>query len=83
MLSCNVFPTDKTDTSSGPLDDIVVISDCLAGMAAAGAHWVSSNSWAFTDPMPATQIDMVLLRDAIQQHVCKMMESLSRQLAMV
>jgi hypothetical protein len=66
VLSCNLLPSDRNGVPSS-----VISADCFETMANAGAHWVSSNSWGFINPYPADSAELIFLKEAVDELVCK------------
>jgi len=64
-ISCNMIPTNFNGATFGQ-----IISDCIKHVSDKNASWVSSNSWAFVNPLAPNGSTINLIRDAIQQYVC-------------
>jgi hypothetical protein len=66
VISCNLLP----ETTPAGVSSLDVLIDCLAHAQSNDAHWVSSNSWGFVDPLFPDDLGIQLLRDSIKQFVC-------------
>ena len=66
VISCNIIPGSVPDG----VTTLDVIIDCLSYVQSNDAHWVSSNSWGFTQPAYPDDPFIQLIRDSIKQFVC-------------
>ena len=64
-ISCNMLPSNYNGAIG-----LEVITECIKHVSDKNASWISSNSWAFVNPLAPTSNTVKLVRDAIQQYVC-------------